>query len=52
MGQKGCNFSDRIWKRLANQFDNAEFYSIMDASLMPHEENPKEVLEIIKSKLN
>ena len=38
-------------EKLASQFKEAEFYSIPNASLMPHEEKPREVLEIIKSRL-
>lgn len=51
-GENDVTFPVRYGEELASQFNDAEFYRIPNASLMPHEERPKEVLEIIVPKLN
>ena len=50
-GENDVTFPVKYGEKLASQFKEAAFYRIPNASLMPHEEKPKEVLEIIKSKL-
>lgn len=50
-GEKDVTFPVKYGAQLAKQFTDAEFHRIQEASLMPHEEKPMEVLEIIKSKL-
>ena len=51
-GEDDVTFPVEYGEKLASQFKAAEFYRIPNASLMPHEEKPKEVLEIIASKLS
>ena len=51
MGEKDVTFPVKYGEKLAKQFKGAEFHRIPEAALMPHEEKPTAVLEIIKSKL-
>ena len=50
-GEDDVTFPVAYGEKLASQFKEAAFYRIPNASLMPHEEKPKEVLDIIKSAL-
>ena len=48
-GVQDVTFPAEHGKKMSKQFRDAKFFSIENASLMPHEEQPEEVLAIIKS---
>ncbi|MEM6768695.1 MAG: alpha/beta hydrolase, partial [Bacteroidota bacterium] len=51
-GEDDRTFPVSYGEVLATQFKHSTFYRIREASLMPHEEKPEEVLEILADVLN
>lgn len=46
-GTKDVTFPVKYGESMVSQFKNAHFFKLDDAALMPHEEQPEKVLEII-----